>query len=103
MDIGQLHEYLGELLQAGVDPHTIVCLPEGDDGELFELEDCDLVQGAFREDPSPKLPAPLFRQGQVIRLKSVGFDCSSIDPADEIVIDLPVEAPEKKWPNGWGK
>lgn len=103
MTLEQLHKYSGELLKAGINPHAVVCIPESDDGELYELVDLDLVNGSFREDPSPKMPAPLHRRGQVVRLKSIDFDSSLIDTEGQTVTDMPIDAPEKQWPNGWGK
>lgn len=101
MRLRQLHEYLSALIEAGVDPETIVCIHQDVDSELFEVNECDLVSGFYREDPSPKMPAPLHREGTVIRLKSVGVDYPDID-ASHVIHDLPVESPEKDWPNGWG-
>lgn len=109
MRLKQLHQYLGELLEAGIEPDTIVCLSEsieslsGDEGmELSEIDTGALVTGPYREDPSPKLPAPLTRSGKVLLLTSVNQDYDRLENT-HIFENLTVEEPEKAWPNGWGK
>ena len=102
MRLQQLHQYLGELLAAGTNPETIVCVAAEDSQELFEISQCDLVTGTYREDPAPKMPAPLVREGAVLLLKGVGVDYSALD-STHLIGDLPVESPEKTWPNGWDK
>lgn len=69
MRLAQLHAYLGQLLEEGVDPHTVVCAPL--DGEFGELSNAHLVAGPFREDPAPLCPAPLNSTGPVLVLATV--------------------------------
>ncbi|EPQ6932438.1 hypothetical protein ACUVZD_000081 [Pseudomonas aeruginosa] len=101
MRLKQLHQYLGELIAAGVDPDSIVCIHQDADSDLYEVDECDFVSGHYREDPSPKMPAPLRREGTVIRLKAIGVDYAELDK-DYAVGEMPVEVPEKDWPRGWG-
>jgi hypothetical protein len=99
MRLNQLHEYLGQLLSAGVDPHTVVCIPT--DGEFGELSRAERVTGPFREDPAPLLPGPLQSRGTVLVLTSVLDDLYDIlnRPEYESDREFP-EAPDKAWPHG---
>lgn len=104
MRLNQLHQYLGELIAAGQDPETIVCIHHYDTDvnmELSEVHDADLLTGPYRADPAPKMPAFLNREGTVLLLKA-GVDYSSLDGTHKFTA-LPVDAPEKSWPHGWGK
>ncbi|KKN85103.1 hypothetical protein LCGC14_0282720 [marine sediment metagenome] len=109
MRLQQLYEYLGGLLEVGVAPDIIVCLPESVGGlsedagmDLSEVDSVALVTGPYREDPSPKMPAPLSRSGKVLLLTSVNQDYGPLEHTHDFE-DLTVEVPEKTWPNGWGK
>lgn len=102
MRLKQLHQYLGELIAANIDPDTIVCIHEDTEMELFEVDGVELVDGPYREDPSPLMPGPLARNGRVILLTATGLDYAPLERW-HTTVDLPVEAPEKSWPNGWGK
>lgn len=102
MRLSSLYAHLGELIEDGVDPDTILCLPCELTNELWEVDNCLSIEGAFREDPSPKKPAPLMKEGRVIVLTHVGSDLEFIEHS-HAEHDLPVEAPEKTWPRGWGK
>jgi hypothetical protein len=104
MRLNQLYQYLGELIAAGQDPETVVCIHHFDGDlnmELSEIDDADLLTGPYRADPAPKLPAYLTREGTVLLLKA-GSDYSGLSETHQIH-ESPVEVPEKSWPHGWGK
>ncbi|EDD8358793.1 hypothetical protein BXL72_21975 [Salmonella enterica subsp. enterica serovar Enteritidis] len=102
MRLHQLREFLDATLAAGVDPDTIVCIHDADANELVEVTDADLMDGPYREDPSPKCPAFLIRSGRVLLLTSEAVDYGQFIEHHNRE-HLPVDAPEKTWPAGWGK
>lgn len=51
MNLKQLHEWFGKLLEAGVDPKlAVTCLV---DGWPCEVSDAAFATGGFKGDPSP--------------------------------------------------
>jgi len=102
MRLHELHEYTASLLAAGVDPNFPVCVTDRDrEGRLdvCEIDDVRMVTGPFREDPSPKLLGFLVRTGKVVLLTSGAIDYDSLGH-NHAVDCIPVDAPEKSWPNG---
>lgn len=100
MRLNQLYQYLGELITAGLDPETVVCIHGDVDMEVMEVCDVDLLTGPYRADPAPKMPAFLPRNGTVLLLKTC-LDYDSLSESHQRE-DLTAECPEKSWPNGWG-
>jgi len=105
MRLHELHEYTARLLAAGVDRNFPVCVTDRDRKgglDLCEVNEVLMVTGPFREDPSPKLPGFLVRTGKVVLLTSGAIDYDTLSRS-HVVEYVPVEAPEKSWPNGWGQ
>lgn len=103
MRIGQLRDYLEALIAAGVDPHTPVCIhDEVPVISAIEVADATLLNGRFREDPSPQLCAFRNIEGNFLLLKSsLDYDpMLNADPVKYVETDAGVEVPEKSWPNG---
>lgn len=98
MTLKQLHEWVGMLLEAGVDPKlAVTCLV---DGWPCEVSDAALATGRFKGDPAPQMIA--FRQssGHTLVLVPIGQDQRELfNPSEtglapsHIECDLPVEYP----------
>lgn len=80
MNIGQLHQYLGDMLAAGTEPSLPVIMP-GDrvEGMLIELTDARLVSGSYLGDPSPKMSAFVERSEACLLLVGLGFDIDTLE------------------------
>lgn len=107
MRLKQLYDFIGKLLEAGVDPNKIVCIHGRSEGkdvqELSELSSARLVTGPFLGDPTPKMPAYLASNEQVILLRTFTMDYSSCLHGSGVEAErLPVRDPEKSWPYGYG-
>lgn len=107
MRLKQLHDYLGKLLAAGVDPNKIVCIhgrTEGKDvEELSEVSSARLVTGPFLGDPTPKMPADLAGNEQVLLLRTFTLNYDSHFNTTGVLVErLPTRDPEKSWPYGYG-
>lgn len=104
MRIRQLLTFLEGAIAAGVDPDTIVCTYAGEGeniAEVLEIAGARLVTGHFLEDPSPKCPSFLQRDGRVLLLEPGDIDLEPLE-ATHVVEPLPNDQPAKTWPNGWG-
>lgn len=76
MNLKQAHQYLGELLAAGVAPETpLAGLYQG---WPCEIADAVLLEGRYNGDPSPKLSAFAPRTGAVLALVPIGEDPSDL-------------------------
>lgn len=74
MNLQELHNYLGHLLEAGVDPN----LPATSvvDGVPMEISEARLLTGTYSYDPAPKLPGFTRREGTVLALMPCFEDIS---------------------------
>lgn len=107
MRLKQLHDYLGKLLAAGVDPDKIVCIHGRTDGkgvvEISEVSSARLVTGPFLGDPLPKMAPYLEGNEQVLLLRTFGLNYGDhYNSAGVSVERLPTRDPEKSWPQGYG-
>ena len=107
MRLKQLHDYLGKLLAAGVDPNKIVCIHGSTDGkgvvELSEVSSARLVTGPFLGDPLPKMAPYLEGNEQVLLLRTFGLNYGDhYNSAGVSVERLPTRDPDKSWPYGYG-
>jgi hypothetical protein len=93
MNLGQLHQYLGELMAAGADPKLPVILPWEYEGEPQELTDAMMVTGPYKADPAPKMVAYTARSGAALLLSGIGFDIESLRESHNPMWP-PVDAPE---------
>jgi hypothetical protein len=103
MRIGQLRDYLDALIASGIDPNLPVCIHDEDPVlGAMEVDDAALLEGDFREDPSPKMCGFLFSSGPFLMLKScLDYDpMLNADPRRYVEIEVDIEPPEKSWPNG---
>lgn len=92
MNLETLHQYLGQLLSAGVDPKTpTTAIVEG---EPKEISDAYLVNGMYYYDPSPYMIGFARRDGTVLALLPINEDISDAFNAGQLKnLPLPVEAP----------
>ena len=92
MNLETLHQYLGQLLSAGMDPKTpTTAIVEG---EPKEISDAYLVHGMYYYDPHPKMPANVRRNGTVLALLPINEDISdALNEGRLKELPLPVEAP----------
>lgn len=98
MDLKSLHKYLGQLLDAGVDP----LIPVGalDNEWPREIHDVEMLDGDYHADMAPKLNIGLLN-GPVLVFLPIGGDitillnASETGPATHRRIELPVEPPYK--------
>ena len=90
MSLRTLHTYLGQLLDAGVNPDIPVVGMS--DGWPCEIADVASLKGKYHGDPSPKMSAFDFREGEMLALVPIGEDVSDlINNHSHCEIDLPVE------------
>lgn len=93
MDLGKLHQYLGELLEVGTDPRMPIVLP-GQHREALpeELSGAMLIEGLYQADPAPLAKGYTELQGACLLLHGVGFDLDNLSGSHSS--DWPiVEAP----------
>lgn len=98
MNLKQLHEWVGKLLEAGVDPQlAVTCLV---DGWPCEVSDAALATGGFKGDPAPQMIAFRPSSGHTLVLVPIGQDqCELFNqsetglPPSHLECDLPVEYP----------
>jgi hypothetical protein len=103
MRIGQLKDYLEALIAAGFDPNTPVCIHEEVPAiSAIEVSDVALLNGHFREDPSPKLGGFRSVNGSFLLLKSSLDYAPMLDafPVNYSEIETGVDIPAKSWPAG---
>ncbi len=103
MRIGQLKAYLEALIAAGVDPNTPVCIHDEMPAiSAIEVSDAALLNGHFREDPSPKLCGFRSVKGNFLLLKSSLDYAPMLDafPINYSEVETGIDVPEKSWPNG---
>lgn len=93
MNIKQLRNYLDTLLDTGIDPHTPVCIAAN--SEASEVEDITIMNGPFREDPSPKMSAFRHSMGLFVFLETCD-DYEWIKPVQYLRVEGPV-APTKEF------
>lgn len=98
MNLKQLHTYLGQLLDAGVDPSmSVVVLTNEWPGELDNVR---IMEGGFDGDPPPQL-VPLRSEGTMLLLTTVREDVGDLlsgtgeEGAMHTNIKVPVEPPHK--------
>ena len=98
MNLGQLHSYLGALLDAGVEPSLpVVSLVDGWPQEVYDIT---RIKGQFDGDPAPKMSAFKRMEGSMLAFIPIGDDKSTIlnpreagEAASHLEEDLPVEPP----------
>lgn len=93
MNLGLLHQYLGDLIAAGTDPKLPVVLPGQREDQLDELTDAMLVNGPLRADPAPKMVAFVSRSEAALLLYGLGFDLDTIRDSHNPVWPQ-IDAPE---------
>ncbi len=92
MSLKALHSYLGQLLDAGVNPELPVTGLS--DGYPCEIASVICLDGRYQGDPSPKLSAFLPKDGQMLVLIPIGEDESDlINEGSHRLMELPVEPP----------
>lgn len=81
MNLGQLYQYLGELIEAGTDRRLPVLLP-GLHAEALpqELSEAMIVDGAYEADPAPLAKGYTEHVGTALMLHGVNFDMDSLKP-----------------------
>lgn len=74
MNLGQLHQYLGELIEAGTDRSLPVVVP-GLKSEALpqELSEAMAIEGAYEADPAPLAKGYTEHAGAVLLLHGVSF------------------------------
>lgn len=92
MDIQTLHQHLGALLAAGVEPTLpVVGITENWPEEIAEVQ---LLTGPYYYDPAPKLSAHVRRHGTVLALVPANQDMAdSINDGTHTETELPVTLP----------
>lgn len=98
MNLKTLHTYLGDLLQAGVQPDLpVVSLVESWPCEIYDVA---MLTGDYSGDPHPKLPAFAHRTGAMLVLVPITEDVSELlNPRDDTGVtthignDLPLDSP----------
>lgn len=92
MNLGQLYQYLGELIEAGTDRRLTITLP-GLHPEALpqELSEVMAVEGAYEADPAPLAKGYTERTGAVLLFHGVGFDMDTIKESH--VCDWPLVEP----------
>ena len=98
MNLKQLHEWFGKLLEAGVDPKlAVTCLV---DGWPCEVSDAAFATGGFKGDPSPQMVAFSQSSGHTLVLVPIGQDQAELFsqsetglPPSHLECELPVEFP----------
>lgn len=92
MNLETLHQYLGQLLSAGVDPKTpVTCMT---DGWPCELTDAAMLEGKYSGDPSPKMSAFSPCEGTTFVLIPITEDVSDLlNNNSHQAHALPVEPP----------
>lgn len=93
MDLRTLHQYLGELLEAGTNPCTPIVLP-GQHREALpeELSDAMLIEGLYQADPAPLAKGYTELQGACLLLHGVGFDLDNLSgthSCDWPIVEVP--------------
>ena len=79
MNIGQLHQYLGELIAAGVDTKLPAILPGvSNEDSPQELTGAMLINGPYHGDPAPKLGMSRSRSGAGLLLSGQCFDIDDL-------------------------
>ena len=81
MNLGQLHQFLGELIEAGTDCRLPVVLP-GLHPETLpqELSEAMLIDGSYEADPAPLAKGYTEHAGAALMLHGVGFDMDILKP-----------------------
>lgn len=92
MNLTTLHQYLGQLLKAGVSPDLPVAgITEGWPNEISDVR---LLSGSYFYDPSPKMVANVRRDGMVLALVPTNEDVSELlNKKTHEEAELPVEPP----------
>ena len=97
MNLVQLRDYCNLLLEMGVPSDLAACVAA--DGEVIELDDIRLMDGTFREDPSPKMGGMPHMTGRYVLL--VSSVAAEDVPALEAAKQLPAPTvPAKEWTPG---
>ena len=99
MRLGQLHRYLGELLDNGTDEHLLVCIPGEDVARACEVDRLMLATGPVNEDASPAYTGFLQREAQVLVLMSGAVHAEQLSESHQLTMPDPL-TPEKSWPTG---
>lgn len=98
MNLGQLHQFLGELIEAGTDSRLPVVLP-GLYAEALpqELSEAMVIAGAYEADPAPLAIGYTEHAGTALLLHGVGFDMDTLQSSHRSewpLVDAP--QPERK-------
>lgn len=91
MSLKSLHAYLGQLLDAGLDPNMPVV--SINDGWPCEIADIRCIVGRYHGDPSPKMSSFSPKEGNVLALIPITEDVSDLlNSKSHSEVVLPVEA-----------
>jgi len=95
LDIGQLHQFLGELIKAGIDPRLPAVLPgkSPDDDLPQELCMAMIIEGRFQVDPAPLAKGYTEDEGRALMLSGVGYDTGVLEETHRTEWP-PVDAPQ---------
>lgn len=93
MSLKALHAYLGQLLDAGVNPDMPVVGLSG--GWPCEIANVICLEGQFNGDPAPNMVAFLRKEGPMLALIPIGEDESDLinSRSHRWLDDIPVEPP----------
>ncbi|WP_436883392.1 hypothetical protein [Enterobacter asburiae] len=95
MRLVQLHHWLGQLLDAGVDKNIPVCIPAAGDVPvlLTEIDRAIIASGPYREDCSPEHAVFRHREGVVLVL------LSGADSREQLAVSHGLSVPEPGSPD----
>ena len=94
MNLGQLHQFIGEMIEAGTDRRLPVVLPGLHAGALpQELSEAMIIDGAYEADPAPLAKGYTEHSGTALMLHGIGFDMDTLKPTHRSEWPL-VDAPQ---------
>lgn len=94
MNLEQLHQYLGDLIEAGTDRKLPVVLPgQSPDDRPQELSESMIIDGVYQVDPAPLARGYTEDEGRALLLYGVGFDLDVLNETHRTEWPL-VDAPQ---------
>lgn len=103
MRLGQLHNWLGNLIESGTDEDLPVCLSVVGGGLPSEVDRAVMAEGDFSADVSPYYAGFMQREGTVLVLVSGVQSLECLVESHKLIVPEP-DIPLKTWPEGnWRK
>lgn len=94
MNLGQLHQYLGDLIESGTNRKLTVVLPgRSPEDRPQELSESMIVVGLYQVDPAPLARGYTEEVGRALMLYGVGFDLDALKETHRTEWPL-VDAPQ---------